>query len=311
MTRNHPLDDLVDRLQDLGFPPPCYPSYEASGFYPGESTARCTRQPCLDTHWNEQLPRMEDCLKRALRRYGRPLAIYVDLAKIYASKHLDTLCATLGIQRILGTPYYPEGRGKIERLFEFLQSDFLPELATSSVASLHELNESLLSWVEVVYHRKIHSETGQSPLERFRQDPSPAARPADPERLRQAFLHRAERKVRKTATISFRGNRYTVPAYLRGRRIELRYDPFDLARPEIWYNDAFLQLAEPEEIVTTTHPDVELDPVAKPPQGSDIDYLALLRAERERLIQAQLDTIHFSQLNSPTSKENLSDDQSQ
>jgi transposase InsO family protein len=57
-------------------------------------------------YFSEQLPRMEDCLKRAILRYGRPLAIYVDLAKIYASKHLDTVCATLGMQRILGTPYY-------------------------------------------------------------------------------------------------------------------------------------------------------------------------------------------------------------
>jgi hypothetical protein len=254
---------------------------------------------------------MEDCLKRAILRYGRPLAIYVDLAKIYASKHLDTVCATLGIQRILGTPYYPEGRGKIERLFEFVQSDFLPELSASSVSTLQQLNESLLAWLEVVYHRKIHSETGQAPLERFRQDSAPATRPADPEQLRQAFLHRAQRKVYKTATVSFQGNRYTVPAYLRGKWVELRYDPFDLTRLEVWYNDAFLELAEPEEIVTTNHPDVELDPVPKPAPDSGLDYLALLRLERERLIQEQIDTIHFTQLNPSNSKEDPSDDRSQ
>ena len=267
--------------------------------------------PHAQFYWNEQLPRMEDCLKRAILRHGRPLAIYVDLAKIYASKHLDTICATLGIQRILGTPYYPEGRGKIERLFEFVQSDFLPELSRSSVATLRQLNQSLLAWLEVVYHRKIHSETGQAPLERFRQDSAPATRPADPEALRQAFLHRVERKVYQTATVSFKGNRYTVPAYLRGRRIELRYDPFDLTRLEVWYNDAFLELAEPEKIVTTNHPDVELDPVPKPPPDSGLDYLALLRMERERLIQEQVDTIHFTQLDMSNSKENTSDDRSQ
>jgi hypothetical protein len=254
---------------------------------------------------------MEECLKRAILRYGRPLAIYVDLAKIYASKHLDTICATLGIQRILGTPYYPEGRGKMERLFEFVQSDFLPELSTSSVTTLSQLNESLLAWLEVVYHRKMHSETGQAPLERFRQDPAPATRPVDPEQLRQAFLHRAQRKVYKTATVSFKGNRYTVPAYLRGKRIDLHYDPFDLTRLEVWYNDTFLDLAEPEEIVTTHHPDVELDPLPKPAPESGLDYLALLRLERERLIQQQIDTIHFTQLNPSNSKETTSDDRSQ
>ena len=267
--------------------------------------------PHAQFYWNEQLPRMEDCLKRAILRHGCPLAIYVDLAKVYTSKHLDTICATLGIQRILGTPYYPEGRGKIERFFEFVQSDFLPELTTSSVTTLRQLNQSLLAWLEVVYHRKMHSETGQAPLERFRQDPAPATRPADPERLRQAFLHRAQREVRKTATVSFKGNRYTVPAYLRRKRIELRYDPFDLARLEVWYNGAFLDLAKPEVIVTTHHPDVDLDPVPKPAPDSGLDYLALLRLERERLIQEQIDTIHFTQLDTSNPKEDTPDDCSQ
>jgi transposase InsO family protein len=181
--------------------------------------------PHAQFYWNEQLPRMEDCFKRAILRYGRPLAIYVDRGNVYVSKQLDVVCATLGIQRILGTPYYPEGRGKIERFFQFVQSDFLPELAHASVTTLQQLNESLLAWVEVVYHRKLHAETSQAPLERFRQDTAPTIRPADPEQLRQAFLHRDQRKVTKSATFSFRGNRYRVPAYLRRQSIQLRFDP--------------------------------------------------------------------------------------
>lgn len=267
--------------------------------------------PHAQFYYDEKLPRMEDCLRRAILRHGCPLAIYVDLAKIYVSDQLNTICATLGIERILGTPYYPEGRGKIERFFQFVQSDFTPELSSSSVSTLRQLNESLLAWLEVVYHRKMHSEVGQAPLERFRQDLAPATRPADPEKLRQAFLHRAERKVRKTATISFKGNRYTVPAYLRGKPVELRYDPFDLTRIEVWYNNAFLELAKPEEIATTSHPDVELDPVPKPSPDSGLDYLALLRLERERLIQEQIDTIHFTQLDASNPKEDPSNDDSQ
>jgi putative transposase len=255
--------------------------------------------PHAQFYWNEQLPRLEDCFKRAILRHGRPLAVYVDQAKVYTSKHLDTICATLGIQRILGTPYYPEGRGKIERFFQFVQSDFLPELPLSSVSTLPQLNESLLAWIEVVYHRKLHAETGQAPLERSRQDTAPATRPADPEELRQAFLHRDQRKVAKTATFSFRSNRYRVPAYLRGQTVQLRYDPFDLTRIEVWLNDTFLQLAEPDRILTTTLPDVEPDPVPHPPPHTGLDYLALLRAERKRLLREQLDSIHFSQLSLP------------
>src|SRR5215469_5509484 len=34
VTHNHPFDGLVGRLQSLGFPPPCYPSYGAPTFTP-------------------------------------------------------------------------------------------------------------------------------------------------------------------------------------------------------------------------------------------------------------------------------------
>lgn len=253
--------------------------------------------PHAQFYWNEQLPRLEDCFKRAILRYGLPLAVYVDRGKVYTSKQFDTICASLGVQRILGTPYYPEGRGKIERFFQFLQTDFLPELNRAEVTSLPQLNQSLLAWLEVVYHRKLHSEIGQAPLERYRQDPAPATRPVDPATLRQAFLHRAQRQVTKTATLSFQGNRYRVPDYLRGQSVELRYDPFDLSRLELWFQDTFLQPIQADHLVTPTHPDVTPDPrPAAPSKETGLDYLALLRTEHQRLIQAHLEGIHFSHL---------------
>jgi putative transposase len=118
----------------------------------------------------------------------------------------------------------------------------------------------------------------------------------DPTELRQAFLHRDQRKVTKTATFSFKNNRYRVADYLRGRTVELRYAPFDLSRIEVWFQDTFLQIAELDRLVTTIHPDVEPDPTPVVPPDTGLDYLALLRAERERLLQEQLQGIHFSQL---------------
>jgi len=35
VTRSLPKGDLVDRLQDFGFPPPCYPNYGAPDYCPG------------------------------------------------------------------------------------------------------------------------------------------------------------------------------------------------------------------------------------------------------------------------------------
>jgi putative transposase len=294
-----------DAMHGPTLPDPAHPDQQRQVFLFAFLDDHTRLVPHAQFYWNEQLPRLEDCFKRAILRYGVPLAVYVDRGKVYTSKQFDTICATLGIQRILATPYAPEGKGKVERFFRFVRSDFLPELKRSTVTSLAQLNESLLAWLEVVYHRQLHTETGQAPLERYRQDPAPATRPVEPTTLRQAFLHRDQRKVTKTATFSFQGNRYRVPAYLCGRSVELRYDPFDLSHLELWLNNTFLQMAQPDQLVNPIHPEVTPDPVPPPPAAeTGLDYLALLRTEHHRFIQAQLEGIHFSQLTDRPQPEN-------
>jgi len=254
--------------------------------------------PHAQFYWNEQLPRLEDCLKRGIMRYGRPLAIYADQGPSFRAEQLDIACATLGIQRILAKPYSPEAKGKIERFFGFVRSDFLPELAlAAAIHTLDALNLSFLAWLEVVYHRKVHTETGQSPLDRFRADEAPAVRPVDPLTLRQAFLFRVTRQVAKTGHVNFQGNRYSVPAYLVGEKVELRYDPFDLADVEIWYNGHYLEQARPLHIQTTVQPGVTPDPAPPPAAPSTgVDYLAMLRQEYEQLLREQLPPIPFKRL---------------
>jgi transposase InsO family protein len=289
-----------DALHGPTLPDPAQPDQQRPVFLFAFLDDHTRLAPHAQFYWNEQLPRLEDCFKRAMLRYGAPLAVYVDRGKVYTSKQFDTICASLGIQRILASPYAPEGKGKIERFFGFVRSDFLPELTRSTITSLAQLNQSLLAWLEVVYHRKLHAETGQAPLERYRQDPAPATRPVDPTTLRQAFLHRDQRTVTKTATFSFQSNRYRVPDYLRGQTIQLRYDPFDLTQLEVWFQDTFLHMAQPDHLLKPIHPDVEPDPRPAPPSAqTGLDYLALLRTEHQRLIQAQLEAIHFSQLVDP------------
>ena len=39
VTRDLPKGDFVDRLQDFGFPPPCYPNYGAPDCCPGRFTS--------------------------------------------------------------------------------------------------------------------------------------------------------------------------------------------------------------------------------------------------------------------------------
>ena len=56
------------------------------------------------------------------------------------------------------------------------------------------------------------------------------------------FLARATRRVRLDATISLDGTLWEVPVHLRGRQVQLRYEPFEWSVLEVWYQDKFAGL---------------------------------------------------------------------
>jgi len=73
--------------------------------------------------------------------------------------------------------------------------------------------------------------------------------------LREAFLWSETRSVAKqTATVSLLGNEYEVDPALAGRRCELVYDPFDLTRIEVRYQQRAFGIAVPVRIGRHTHP---------------------------------------------------------
>jgi putative transposase len=132
--------------------------------------------------------------------------------------------------------------------------------------------------LEVVYHRRVHSETGQTPLARF--DAAGASLLPTPALLREAFLWSQERTVTKTATVSLHGNQYEVDPALAGRKVELVFDPFDLTRIEVRYQHRPFGTAVPLVIGRHTHPQAERE-LPPPPTGTGIDYLKLLAAKRD------------------------------
>nr|WP_241978636.1 MULTISPECIES: Mu transposase C-terminal domain-containing protein [unclassified Cryobacterium] len=82
----------------------------------------------------------------------------------------------------------------------------------------------------MVYHQAVHSTTGQTPWQRW--DASWVGRkPVRKSRddIAEAFQWSAIRTVTKSATVSLQSNTYQVDQLLVGKRVELIYDPFDLA----------------------------------------------------------------------------------
>ncbi|BDB42148.1 hypothetical protein MKCMC460_34270 [Mycobacterium sp. 20KCMC460] len=142
------------------------------------------------------------------------------------------------------------------------------------VTDLDELNRLLAAWTETVYHRTIHSETGQTPLQRWCA-PGPVALPA-PEALTEAFLWEAHRRVSKTATVALQGNSYEVDPALVGRKVELVFDPFDLTRIEVRLAGVPMGLAIPHHISRHSHPKAKPETPTAPTQPSGIDYAQLI-----------------------------------
>jgi transposase InsO family protein len=255
--------------------------------------------PHAEFFWEEALPRLERVLKVGILKRGLPQALYVDNGQVYHATQFAAACASLGIDCRHTAPCAPESKGKQERFFETVRLQFLPEVETSAVATLSELNESFWAWLELVYHRSVHSETGQSPLERY-QAGIALVRPADPEILCKAFLWREKRTVRKDGRIALQGNSYRVDAQFVGRQIELRFDPFDLSALEVWLEGTCFGKANVVQQGREQHIAVEglrAGPVAAPahPQSS-LDFLAVLRAEYQQQLRLQAGSLRFSQL---------------
>lgn len=194
-----------------------------------------TRLICHAQFYFEQhLTALKDCLKQALMKRGLPRRFYFDNGRIFRSRALLQVAASLSIQLIHTRPYKPQGRAKLERWFLTVRTAFLRRLDTKSLTDLGHLNRLLFAWIEGEYqvaeHRGID---GQTPLDRWmRRSESIRALPRDID-LDQLFLEQARRHVSKDGTLSMKGKRFEAGPFHIGKKLDIRFDPFDLRR--IWY----------------------------------------------------------------------------
>lgn len=225
------------------------------------------------------LPALELVFKRAIARCGVPRAVYYDNGQVYHANHMSTICGELGIlPPIFTEEYRPQGHGKIESWNSFCISDFLAELKDSYVATLEELNEIFLIWVEYEYNRRLHSELGCNPRERWMRDSS-RFRFATEEKLREIFLWREERRVDKCAMIQLFTGKYRVSPLFSRKKVEVRYNPEHLEVVEIWDNGKFQERVRPYVPQRNRPPKTTLQPPVPSPPKEKVDYLGHLRAK--------------------------------
>jgi putative transposase len=231
----------------------------------------------------EDTVRLAAALRPALAARGVPEYVYVDNGSAFVDSWLLRACAKLGIKLVHSAPGRPQGRGKIERFFRTVNSEFVVEIASGDgkpgrhIQDLHELNRLFTGWVEKVYHQRVHSETGMAPLARWMNGaPFPVPAAAD---LAEAFRWSEYRGVSKTALVSLHGNRYQVDPLLIGRRVELVFDPFDLTFMRVRLDGADAGTAMPFQMTRHSHPKARPEvPAEEPKPTTGIDYLGLIDA---------------------------------
>jgi len=189
----------------------------------------------------ERLEYFLDCFKQALRSRGVPEKLYTDNGKIFTSRHVQTICAALSIGLIHAKPYHAWSKGKIERWFLTVQRDFEQRLVFEPVTSIESLNSRFWQWLNAEYHQRKHGALDDhSPADRFCERAGRIKCIDDDVDLDGLFLARTTRRVRLDATISLDSRIFEVPVALRGRDVEVRYDPFAFVRVEIWLNGQFI-----------------------------------------------------------------------
>jgi putative transposase len=250
----------------------------------------------------EDTVRLAAALRPALAARGVPDYVYVDNGSAFVDSWLLRACAKLGIKLVHSTPGRPQGRGKIERFFRTVNDEFIVEIAAAhgapgrTVRDLAELNRLFTAWVETVYHRRVHSETGQAPLARWMAG-GPFAVPA-PTDLAEAFRWSEHRTVSKTAVVSLNSNRYQVDPMLVGRRVELVFDPFDLTDIRVRLDGADAGRALPHQITRHSHPKARPETPAEPPRPTTgVDYLGLIDAEHTSRVA---DKVNYAALTDDT-----------
>jgi len=184
--------------------------------------------PHAEFYLSEQLDSWLDAFRKALLTRGVPRKLYVDNGAAFRSRHLERICASLGIALVHTPPYTPQGRGKIERFFRTVRSQFLPHFLGGT---LMDLNIALELWIREDYHQRRHSSTGQTPFNRFADHVElTRAAPAD---LEDHFRKEVRRRVTKDRTVSIDGRLFEAPTRFIGEQLSLLYHQHKPDRVEI------------------------------------------------------------------------------
>lgn len=139
---------------------------------------------------------------------------------------MKAACYDLGIKLIHASPYHPAAKGVVERIFSNIQTQFEAEVRAGDILSIEKLNRAFSAYLTVCYHQTVHSETGQTPKERYEKGVT-VIRHVNMQRAIEFFMQKEQRTVHPDfSDVQIAGHFFRVDPKLRGDRVEVRFDPY-------------------------------------------------------------------------------------
>jgi transposase InsO family protein len=174
-------------------------------------------------------------LSQALQKVGLPRSLMTDRGSAMISGEFTAGLHQLGILHLPTLPHSPHVNGKQENIWGRVEGRLLAMLEGEVSLTLEQLNLATQAWVTQEYHRTVHSELGQTPMERFLAGPNVGRECPASDELRAAFRIEVKRKQRRSdGTVSLDGQRFEIPSrYRRLDEIHLRYARWDLSRVDL------------------------------------------------------------------------------
>jgi len=240
----------------------------------------CTRWPVADRYYLvEDLASLRDCLLRALLIWGPPKKVYVDQGAVYRAEQLAWSLSRLSnrCKLVHSKAYVSEGRGLIERWWQLAKAFEAEIRALGKLLTIHELNRLWEAWRDQRYCEAVHSELGRTPAEAIAEV---TPKPIDPEVARELFLVRGERTVnKKTGCVPIEGRNFLCESFLRGQKVQVRYDPREFGSVLIFTVDGRrrIQRAFPQQVNATPEPTPDPEQVER-----SVDYLGMLREQYDK-----------------------------
>ena len=220
---------------------------------------------------SESLVSFKIAFEQALLTRGLPRKLYVDNGAAYKSKQLQFTAASLGIALIHAKPYTPQGKGKIERFFKTVRTEFLPCFHGET---LDEINMAFELYLQETYHKRRHSATGQTPFKRFTAKLECVR--AAPRDLKDHFRSVLRRRVNKDRTIMVQNRLFEAPVTLVGQRVEVLFHESSPEEIEVkWQQKSYgfltaVDLHVNSEIKRDKNNDIELTGDVSTPESGQL-----------------------------------------